>query len=194
VYCSAIGGGADGIWRMRRDGTGRQLVSRVRNASRLAVARDGGTVFFTALAGDLPSTWKVPAAGGPPELVVRGLAHAAVSRDGRRLAGFWRADVAARHQLAVFPVEGGAPVHVFEGSFGLDHIGGVWWSARGDALLFTTTERANIWRLALTGGAPVRVTDLPDGTIVRGDLSPDGRTLVAMRGTPVRDVYLLEGF
>jgi DNA-binding winged helix-turn-helix (wHTH) protein/Tol biopolymer transport system component len=194
VYFAANDGGTDGIWRMRHDGTGRRIVARVRNASRLSVSPDGATVFFTALAGDLPSTWKVSAAGGTPELVARGLSDAVVSRDGRRIAGFWRERVTARQHLAVFPAEGGAPTHVFEGPFGADPIGGVWWTVDGDAVLFTTKERANVWRQALAGGKPVRVTHLPDGSIVRGDLSRDGRTLLALRGVPVRDVYLLQGF
>jgi DNA-binding winged helix-turn-helix (wHTH) protein/Tol biopolymer transport system component len=194
VYLTANDGAEAGLWRMRPDGTGRRIVARVRNASRLSVSPDGATVFFTALAGDLPSTWKVSAAGGTPELVVPGLADAVVSRDGRRLAGFWREAVTAGQQLAVFPAGGGAPTHVFEERLGTDHIGGVWWTVAGDAVLFTTKERANVWRQALAGGAPVRVTDLPDGAIVRGDLSPDGRALLALRGVPVRDVYLLQGF
>jgi hypothetical protein len=51
-----------------------------------------------------------------------------------------------------------------------------------------------VWRRTFAGGPPVRVTDLADGAIVRGDVSRDGRTLLALRGTPVRDVYLLKGF
>jgi Tol biopolymer transport system component len=194
LYFASNNGDQAGIWRMRPDGTGRRIVARARNATRLSVSPDGTTVFFTALAGDLPSTWKVTAAGGTPELVVPGLADAVVSRDGRRLAGFWREAVTARQQLAVFPAEGGAPTHVFDGLLGTDHIGGVWWTVGGDAVLFTTKERANVWRQALAGGEPVRLTNLPDGAIVRGDLSPDGQALLALRGVPVRDVYLLQGF
>jgi DNA-binding winged helix-turn-helix (wHTH) protein/Tol biopolymer transport system component len=194
IYFATLAGADEGIWRMRRDGTGKQLVARVRNASRLIVTPDGTTVFFTAPADDTPSTWKVSVDGGAPALVVRGLSGTVVSGDRLQLSGFWRPRAAAATRLAVFPIEGGPPTHVFDGPFGSDHGGSVWWSADGQALLFTTTERANVWRLALSGGAPVRVTDLPDGAIVRGDVSPDGRTLVALRGTPVRDVYLLKGF
>lgn len=194
IYFASIDGADEGIWRMRRDGSGRQLVARARNVSQIAVTPDGSRLFFTAPSDALPSTWTVAAGGGTPSLAVKGLSGAVVSPDGQRLAGFWRPAAAGPNQVAVFPVGGGTAAHVAAGYFGSDHWGAMWWTPDGSALLFTTTERSNVWRRALAGGDPVRLTDLSEGAIVRGDLSPDGRTLVTMRGIPVRDVYLLKGF
>jgi hypothetical protein len=85
-------------------------------------------------------------------------------------------------------------VKTFPGSPIAANGGGVWWSRDGDALLYTTPERANVWRQRLAGGPPVRVTAFADGITMRGDLSPDRRTLVAFRGNPLRDAFLITGF
>jgi hypothetical protein len=38
------------------------------------------------------------------------------------------------------------------------------------------------------------VTGLADGMIARGDLSSDGRSLLAVRANPLRDAFLITGF
>jgi len=95
--------------------------------------------------------------------------------------------------LAVFPRAGGRPSSVFASVASTMH-GGVWWSRDGRALYYTSTDRMNIWRQPLAGGAPAAVTDLADGMINRGDLSRDGRTLLAVRAHPLRDAFLITGF
>jgi len=61
-------------------------------------------------------------------------------------------------------------------------------------LNYTSSDNVNIWRQPLPGGPPTTVTDLGDGMISRGDLSADGRTLLAVRVHPVRDAFLITGF
>ena len=124
---------------------------------------------------------------------MKGLTHAAESPDGRALAGFWQAKPNAPLALAVFPRAGENPTVVFPGSvptFG----GGVWWSRDGRSLYYTNADRMNVWRQPLSGEAATAVTGLADGMIARGDLSSDGRSLLAVRANPLRDAFLITGF
>jgi serine/threonine protein kinase len=49
-------------------------------------APDGQRVYFISLAGEADALWSVGVAGGRPELIVENVAHAAIDRDGSRLA------------------------------------------------------------------------------------------------------------
>jgi sugar lactone lactonase YvrE len=124
---------------------------------------------------------------------VKGLTHAAESPDGRALAGIWQQRPNAPLALAVFPKTGGEPTSVFAGGVST-FSGGVWWSRDGRALYYTNADRTNIWRQPLNGGAATAVTGLADGMIGRGDLSRDGRSLLAVRANPLRDAFLITGF
>jgi hypothetical protein len=70
----------------------------------------------------------------------------------------------------------------------------VWWSPDSRALHYTNADRTNVWRQSLNGGAPTEVTGLADSMITRGDLSPDGHSLLAVRVNPIRDAFLITGF
>src|SRR5262249_15310362 len=95
--------------------------------------------------------------------------------------------------LAVFPATGGQPTSVFAGTSAAVE-GGVWWSRDGRALYYTSPDRMNVWRQPVKGGAATAVTGLADSMIMRGDLSSDGRSLLAVRANPLRDAFLITGF
>ena len=186
--------GRTGIWRMDRTGAAQRLVAEAPESWDLALSSDEQSLLFTSPSVDrIDSTWTVPTDGGQPSLLVKGLTHAAASPDGRALAGFWQAGPNAPLALAVFPVTGGEPQSVFAGSVSAFN-GGVWWSRDGRALYHTNADRMNIWRQSLSGGAATAVTGLADAMISRGDLSRDGRSLLAVRANPLRDAFLITGF
>jgi len=187
--------GGSGIWRMNRDGTDPRRVANAVEARDLTLTSDGRTLLFTAPdANRIDSTWTVPVGGGTPQLLLTGLIRAAVSPDGRSIAGIWQPRADASPVLAVFPIAGGAPVKVFDGSFPGIAFGGVWWSRDGRALLHTISDRTNLWRQPIAGGAAVAVTDFADGFVTRGEPSPDGRAFLMVRGNPIRDAFLITGF
>lgn len=194
IYFASVREGQQGIWRMSRNGAGARLLARVATPFHLALAPDARTLFFTSAARGLMSTWTIPVEGGTPQLVVDGLDRAVVSPDGRLIAGIWQGTPEMRPALAVFSIEGGPPLHVFDGVFAGPGTGGVWWSADGRSLVYTTAERTNVWRQRLDGGDPTQVTSFTDGLISRGDLSLDGRALITYRGEALRDAYLITGF
>ena len=193
IYLSATRGNQQGIWSLSRADGRFRLIAPTANATHLALGPDGRTIFFTAHADGTLSTWTVPAEGGIPVVFVKGLVGAVVSPDGQRVAGLWRPSPNESFRAAVFSIRGEGPSHVFDGPFGTEPMIGIWWASDGASLLYTTIERTDVWRRPLAG-TPVRVTGVADGLIVKGDISPDGRSLAIRRGIPTRDAYLLKGF
>jgi Tol biopolymer transport system component/DNA-binding winged helix-turn-helix (wHTH) protein len=187
--------GEAGIWRMDRTGAAQRLITRTPEVWDLALSPDERSLYFTAPddTDRTDSTWVVPTEGGRPMQLVKGLARAAMSPDGRAIAGVWQSRKETQPVLAVFPTAGGKPSLVFAGDVSPDR-GGVWWSRDGAALYYTGADRMNVWRQPLHGGSAAPVTRLADGILTRGDLSPDGRTLLAVRGNPLRDAFLITGF
>ena len=94
---------------------------------------------------------------------------------------------------AILSSEGGEPLQQIQGNFPLGGGEKVQWMPDSKSLLVTTTEQANIWRMALDGSPPVRVTDFAEGAIASFVLADDGRTIVMSRGRSVRDAFLING-
>jgi Tol biopolymer transport system component/DNA-binding winged helix-turn-helix (wHTH) protein len=195
IYFVSRRSGRNGIWRMNADGGDPVLLTAVSYAAALRATPDGAWLYFTAPFENEDSTWRVPTGGGAAQLVVPGLGWAAISPDGRKLAGNWRATPQAPYVLATFPIDGGDPVERFTGNYFATGGGQrVQWTPDGAALLFMTTERANIWRQPLAGGEAERVTDFPEGDVFGFDVSRSGGELILARGLSMRDAYLITGF
>jgi DNA-binding winged helix-turn-helix (wHTH) protein/Tol biopolymer transport system component len=194
IYFGSTSHGGRGLWRMRRDGTDARRLAVVPYFQDLLLTLDEQWLIYSTSSGEIASTWKVPAGGGQPTLLVRGLSHPAVSPDGRWIAGMWQEALGVRPSLAVFPLGDATRPRTFPAALSMNTEGGVWWSGDGASVLYTSAERSNIWRQRLAGGPPEPVTDFAEGVIARGDLSPDGRTLLTTRGNLSRDAYRITGF
>jgi hypothetical protein len=73
--------------------------------------------------------------------------------------------------------------------------GGMAFTPDGKSLLYTTTERSNIWMRPLAGGGePKKVTNFSDLDTARFALSPDGKTFALCRGAAIRDAVLITNF
>jgi hypothetical protein len=68
------------------------------------------------------------------------------------------------------------------------------WTANGDGILYSTVERANVWLQRVSGGPPIKVTNLTDLGIVRGKRSAEGDSLIVARGVAQTDAYLVSNF
>ena len=55
-------------------------------------------------------------------------------------------------------------------------------------------DRVNLWLQPLDGAPPRKITSFDDDSLLRFDLSPDGKHLMAVRGVLSRDAVLLENF
>ncbi|HUE87893.1 MAG TPA: hypothetical protein VMO26_17610 [Vicinamibacterales bacterium] len=106
-------GDQGGIWRMNADGSDRRLIGDALDASYLEIAPDGRTVYYTSSRQGPSSTWRIPIEGGTPTLVMSQFDRAAVSPDGRLLAGVLRAESSL--SLAVVELADGGVRQTFSG-------------------------------------------------------------------------------
>ena len=181
------------MWRMDADGRHAREVTHAPAPWRLRLSPDERWLYFTSYDNGHDATWRVSSEGGVPSLIARGLSWASPSPDGTKLAGIWRATPQSPVMLAVFASDGGEPLQQIQGNYPIGGGEKVQWMPDGKSLLVTTTERANIWRVPLGGGSPVRVTNFDEGAIASFALADDGKTIVMSRGPTVRDAFLIKG-
>ena len=132
---------------------------------------------------------------GTNGVAAMGLIRAVVSPDSRLLAGSYRESPSGGFSLGVIDVATGKPVTVFPNFAQATGSGGMAFTLDGKALLYTTTERVNIWTRPLAGGGePKKVTNFSDLDIARFALSPDGKTFALCRGAAIRDAVLITNF
>ena len=187
--------GADtGIWRSDADGGNARLLTKVADATHLSIADEQGSVYFTSgMRGGL-ATYRVGLDGGEPQLVAALLERAAVSHDGRLLAGPYRVSARARLVFGVVDAQTGKPVRTFTDFTLSSASGSVGWEPGDHAIVYSTNERANVWRRTLADGRETQLTNFSDQAIARFALSPDGRTLLISRGITTRDAFLISNF
>ena len=186
-------GGHLGLWRANLDGSSARPLTPVSDPGVLSISPDSKWLYFSSWKTGTPSSYRVSAAGGEPALVAERLDRGVVSPDGTLLAGVYQA-VGAGQALGILPVAGGPPVHVFPGLAVPTGVSAMAWAPDGASVLYTTVERQNIWRQRLSGGAPEKVTSYSDESIFRFALSPDGKQLIIVRGTQIRDAFLISNF
>jgi Tol biopolymer transport system component/tRNA A-37 threonylcarbamoyl transferase component Bud32 len=186
--------GQAGVWRMNVDGTEPKLLAHLPRPSWLSVTPDGQYVVCASLGDAEQATWRVPINGGQPTLIAAGIDRPAVSPDGRFLAGINVASNAGQLALVTMPLDGSGPPRVLGAIAPATANGLVEWTASGDGILYSTVERANVWMQRLSGGQPIKVTNLADLGIVRGKRSAEGDSLIVARGVAQTDAYLVSNF
>jgi hypothetical protein len=131
--------------------------------------------------------------GGEPTMLAPGIDRPAVSPDGKTLAGI-HSGPNGLLTLVTMPMDGSTPPRTLGTIAPATANGLMEWTADGQAMLYSTVERANVWKQDLNGGPPVKITNLMDLAIVRGKRTPDGRSLILARGVAQTDAYLVSQF
>jgi len=185
--------GQTGVWRMNVDGSEPKLLAHLPRPSWLSITPDGQFVVCASVGDTEAATWRVPINGGHATIIAAGIDRPAVSPDGKLLAGI---NVASTGQLALvtMPFDGSGPPRMLGTIAPATANGLVEWTANGDGILYSTVERANVWLQKLSGGPPVKVTNLLDLGIVRGKRTPQGDSLIVARGVAQTDAYLVSNF
>jgi Tol biopolymer transport system component len=182
-----------GLWRARPDGNDARLLTPAPDPGLLSISPDGQWLYLTSATTGAASTYRVSTAGGEPMLVAERLDRGVVSPDGTMVAGIFQAPGAGQ-AIGVFPAAGGPPIHIFPGVAIPTGSAMIGWSPDSGSVLYTTAERVNIWRQRLSGGAPDKITSYTGEGIFRFAISPDGKQLALVRGTQMRDAFLIGNF
>ncbi len=135
--------------------------------------------------------WKMPIDGGEPvQLSDKDLIRCAVSPDGKLLACVLAAPIPAK--LAVIPIEGGAPLKVFDAPPSPNMPPRIRWTPDGRAVSYVAHQNgiSDIWSQPIDGGAPKKLTDFKADHIFSFDWSRDNK-LVISHGSSTSDVVLI---
>ena len=182
-------GGSWNIWRASLEGGEPVQITEIGGTYNPSISPSGDAVLFEAKAPDgIPSIWRIPIDGGQPvRLTEQRTGHPVFSPDGRSFACIYRPKPGAKRQLAVFPIEGGKPTHIFDITAANPQ--GLRWLPDGTAIIFGENGQ-KLWRQWISGGAPETIVDLPGQTITSFDFSTDGKQFVMSRGESLQDVVL----
>ena len=159
-----------------------------------AVSADGKWVIYAATGSLKHTLWKVSIDGGEPvQLTDKLSTWPDVSPDGQKIACWYRSEPGANWQIAVIPINGGAPDKVFEVPPNADTQIPTRWTHDGSGVSFVATRNgiSNVWDHPLAGGAPHQVTDFTSDQIFWFDWSKDGKQLACSRGKILNDIVLI---
>jgi Tol biopolymer transport system component/DNA-binding winged helix-turn-helix (wHTH) protein len=195
VYVSKAADAAQNLWRMNLANGERAQLTNGGFDLRPDISPDGRWVVYMSVIKDSPTLWKTPIDGGgaPIQLSDKIAAVPRVSPDGRFIACFYRAQVEMYSKFAVLPFDGGEPVKVFDRPPTTFVEAGIRWTPDGRALSFIDNRDgvSNVWLQPLDGSPAKQLTNFTSETIFRFAWSPDGKMIVAERGTETGDIVLI---
>lgn len=195
VYVSKAADAGQNLWKMNLDNGERAQLTDGGFDWRPDISPDGRWVVYMSIIKDSPTLWKTSIGGGEAavQLSDKIASVPRVSPDGRFIACFYRAQVDMFSKLAVIPFDGGEPVKVFDRSPTTFVEAGIQWTPDGRALSFIDNRDgvSNVWLQPLDGSPPKQLTNFTSETIFRFAWSPDGKMIVAERGTETGDIVLI---
>lgn len=195
VYVSKAADAAQNLWKMNLENGERAQLTNGGFDLRPDISPDGRWVVYMSVIKDSPTLWKTSIDGGgaPIQLSDKIAAVPRVSPDGRFIACFYRAQVETYSKFAVLPFDGGEPVKVFDRSPTTFVEAGIRWTPDGRALTFVDNRDgvSNVWLQPLDGSPAKQLTNFTSETIFRFAWSPDGKMIVAERGTETGDIVLI---
>jgi Tol biopolymer transport system component/DNA-binding winged helix-turn-helix (wHTH) protein len=186
----------DGKWNLWRVGTDggdlRQLTTDGESWRQFSSSLDGQWILYSSDApGGLHSIWKVSIEGGEPvRLTDKTSSYPSVSPDGKMFACSYHRAGGSGTQLAVFPIEGGEPLYLFDVPRGTTFAVGLRWMPDGQGVVYRDSG-PGLWQQRLSGGQPERILELPGETIYGFDWSLDGKKFAVAHGEEIRDVVLV---
>ncbi len=180
----------EGLWRIGLDGG--NLKQLTVEGQRPSVTPDGRWVLYGNRSDDgIISVWKVSIDGGDPvRLINNPSGYVRVSPDGKTFACSYNRADGEKAQLAVFPIGGGEPLHVFDLPPKASLFVGIRWTPDGQSLVYRDFG-PSLWKQNLAGGEPEKILEFPDEVIYSFDWSFDGKQFAVAHGEDVRDVVLV---
>ena len=191
VVFSSNRGDSWNIWRIGLDGSDLKQLTTV-GSPRASVTPDGRWVLYPIRGEEgFVSIWKVSIDGGDSVRLTYGTSgYPRISPDGKMFACAYNQGNGEKSQLAVFPIDGGEPMHLFDLPLQPSFNVGIRWTPDGQSLVYRDFG-PSLWRQPLTGGEPEKILEFPDEIIYAFDWSFDGQQFAVAHGEEVRDVVLI---
>ena len=200
------------IWRANRDGSNKTALVRLGGNGVLWGCSPDGKWLYYSDNPPLSGVWRVPSAGGTPE-VVPGLEYpdatvetVAISPDGKSLAVFlqrvvsrvgvnsidiWNLDSPGKPTPRTIQLDQSLNIVFYQP--GPPNSAGLHWTPGNKALAYIVEENGvdNIWTQPLDGSKPTKLTNFTTQKIADFRWSPDGKNLAVLHYTDTSDVVLL---
>ena len=190
VFCSNREGSFN-VWRMDSDGRNLKQLTDGSDANNPHCSPDSKWVIYSG--SDRSGTtalWRVPMEGGDPErLTSIPVKTPLVSPDGKLIAFSYWEEAEKADKVGIIKFDGGELMKTFGISPSVFR-----WAADGGGVTYVDNRggASNIWRQALGGGAPQKITEFKELEIYSFDWSKDGRLLVCERGASYSSAVLIK--
>ena len=184
VVFSSARVGKQNIWRVNLDGNDlKQITSD--GGIMPSVTPDGNWIFYQKD----NFIWKIPIDGGMPVQMTNKPSKAVeISPDGKMFTCFYRPTKEDKLKLAVFSIEGGEPIHLFDVVADLP-FEKLRWTPDNQSLVYAFYN-STAWKQNLSGNAPEKFLEFPDEIINAFAWSVDGKQFAVAHGQELRDVVL----
>lgn len=177
-------GDAYNIWRVNLDGGDLKQITTDGGIAP-SLTPDGRWIFYQK--GN--AIYKISIDGGEAvRLTNKPSRGVEVSPDGKYFAAFYRPIKDDKLKLAVFPIDGGEPLHQFDVPVNLLYEK-LRWTPDGDALVYAFYN-STAWRQKISGGEPEKFLEFPGENINAFSWSFDGKKFAVAYGQEVRDAVL----
>jgi Tol biopolymer transport system component len=186
--------GAPNIWRMDMDGGNPKQLTFGTSEYGVSVTPDSKWLLYDSTASGTPAIWKVSIDGGEPsQVTTRFTENSEVSPDGKFIVCQFRENAVASWRFAIFNIDGGDPIKVFDLPTGEEDIR---WGPDGRSVTYSRTSKgvANVWGHPIDGGPDKQLTNFKNDQLFNFKWSPDGKSLVMARGNVMADIVLIHDF
>lgn len=172
------------IWRVGLDGSNLKQLTTGGGVSP-SITPDGNWIYYDR-GGFI---WRISIDGGTPfQMTKKASKSVEISHDGKKFACFYRIAKTEKLKLAVFSIEGGEPLNLFDVPVDLLYEK-LRWTPDDQALVYAFYN-STAWKQNLSGGNPEKFLEFPGEIINAFSWSLDGKQFAVAYGKEVRDVVL----
>jgi Tol biopolymer transport system component/DNA-binding winged helix-turn-helix (wHTH) protein len=191
IFFASNRSGSYQVWRMNLDGSEPRRITKNEGGYPIYVSKDGNEIYFMSSA--QKNLWKIAPDDGTEELILEKAAHSrSVSPDGRFMANFKHAEPPG---IEITSLDNSVPERLLPLADKTMRPLRVKFSADGSSLIYAVRfqKNINIWEQPLDGRQPKLLSDLGDSGIMDFSISPDQKTVAAVRGKWKHDAVLISG-
>lgn len=184
VVFQSVRSGRTNIWKM--DTRSSELTQLTFDGGSFpSLTPDGQSVLYQGAS----NIFSIPLSGGTPQrLTAKPSRSVEVAPDGKTFATIYRPVDTEKAKLAIFPIEGGEPIKMFNLAADL-RFEKLRWMPDGNAIVYCFYN-STAWKQSVTGGAPEKFLEFPGEIINAFDWSVDGKKFALAYGQELRDVVL----